>query len=376
MSDRPTVAIIGAGGFVGGRLAEYLLLHDLATVRPITRSFKGHARLSRFVLDARIADATSESALTPHLKGCDTVYHCVVGGHETIVASVEAAYRAAAAAGVRRLVYLSSAVVHGDDPAPGTDEDTPLIKDQPFAYNVSKVIAESRLEELRQDGRVETVVLRPCIVFGPRSQWWTAQIAKELLAGSAYLIDGGSGICNTVYIDNLVNAMWLAAIRPEAANQTFLITDGERVTWRELYESVATALDMDLSGVPSVDAATVAAGVRAEEKKQRADRARSTLFWQMARPLMSSAIKGVLLRLYDVPAHPPRPAPPASAAVIKPPPVVDREIASLQSWRYVLPILRARTLLGYEPRFTFADGAKRTAEWLRFSSGISTGSQS
>jgi len=124
MSSRPTVAIVGTGGFIGSRLAEYLVLRDLATVRPITRSFKGHARLARFVLDARIADATNQFALEQHLRGCDTVYHCVVGGHETILASIEATYRAAAVAGVRRLVYLSSAVVHGLDPSSGTDEDT------------------------------------------------------------------------------------------------------------------------------------------------------------------------------------------------------------------------------------------------------------
>jgi nucleoside-diphosphate-sugar epimerase len=362
--------VVGASGFVGSRLAEWLILHDHATVRPITRSYKGHARLARFALDARIADATSAQALEPHLRGCEVVFHCVVGDHETILASIEATYQAAAAAGVKRLVYLSSAVVHGENPPPGANEDAPLPPNQRFSYNRSKVIAEERLARLRADGRVETVVLRPCIVFGPRSQFWTAQVAQDLRTGVAYLVGGGTGVCNTVYIDNLAQAMWLAATRREAANQTFLITDGERVTWRQLYESVATAIGMDLTGVASVDPGTVEEMARAQRDTQRAERLRSTIAWQMARPLVSRGAKALLRRTLarSAPAHP---AAPPSSVVIKPQPVIDQEVASLQSWRIVLPITRAQSLLGYQPTVSFAEGARRTGEWLRFSSGMS-----
>jgi nucleoside-diphosphate-sugar epimerase len=204
------------------------------------------ARLARFDLDCRVADATDQAALETQLEGCEVLFHCVVGRRDTILRSAEAAYRAAAGAGVRRLVYLSSAVVHGHDPAPGTNDDSQLVARQSFDYNVSKVKAERLLRRLRADGAVEVVTLRPMFVFGPRSQYFTVQIATDLLSGSAYLIDEGVGVCNTVYVDNLVHAMWQAAIVGRARNQEFIITDGAQVTWRDLYSAVAEAVGVDM----------------------------------------------------------------------------------------------------------------------------------
>ena len=105
------------------------------------------------------------------LAGCDVLVHCVAGDAKTIVGAAGPAYAAAQRAGVRRLVYLSSGSVHGQAPAAGTDETTPLRDDQPIAYNNAKVRAERQLQKLRATGDVELVILRPGIVTGPRSYW-------------------------------------------------------------------------------------------------------------------------------------------------------------------------------------------------------------
>ena len=78
-----------------------------------------------------------------------------------------------------------------------------------FRTTTRKVRAEWKLRKLRQQGNVELVILRPGIVFGPRSQW-TAGFADDLLKNEAYLVDGGHGICNSIYVDNLVHAIHLA----------------------------------------------------------------------------------------------------------------------------------------------------------------------
>jgi len=365
MSERLTVAILGASGFIGGRLTESLVLNDLAEVRPIVRSFRGLSRLSRFELDCRIADATDQAALEPHLRGCEVVFHCVVGGHDTIMKSLEATYRAAAAAGVRRLVYLSSAVVHGHNPAPGTTDDSELVSGQDFEYNVSKVQAEQRLKELSRDGVVETVVLRPCIVFGPRSQWWTAQIATQLLLKTAYLVEGGSGICNTIYIDNLVNAMWLAATKPAAAGQAFLLTDGERVTWREFYASVADAVNLDPAGIVSVPLDEMRELQRSALLRKRLGKIKQSSVSQLAIGMMSEKAKHVARAVLSNP-----PPPPGTPARVASGPTVDPEIASLQWCESVLPIAKAATMLGYHPRIGFAEASRRTAAWIRFALGV------
>lgn len=365
MADRLTAAVLGASGFIGSRLTESLLLNDLASVRPIVRSYRGLSRLARFAIDSRIADATDRQALAAHLAGCDVVFHCVVGGHDTIVKSIEAGYRAASDARVTRLVYLSSAVVHGHNPVPGTTDDSELVSAQDFDYNVSKVQAEQALRELSRDGAVETVVLRPCIVFGPRSQWWTAQIASQLLLKSAYLVEGGAGICNTIYVDNLVHAMWQAATVPAAAGHAFLLTDGERVTWRDFYRSIADAVDRDLSDVTNVSLDEMRRLQRSSVLRKRFAAIKQSPVSRLAIGLLSEKAKHVARAVLAAPPPPPgTPAPPPGG------PAVDPEVASLQWCERQLPIAKAQAVLGYQPRVGFADASQRTASWIRFALGV------
>ncbi len=351
MVDRPRVAVLGAGGFIGYRFTEWLLLRKLAHVRPIVRSFRGLARLARFNLDSRIADVTDSPGLERQLEGCDTLVHCVVGDRRTILEGLESTYRAAERAGVRRLVYLSSSVVHGHRLHAGIHEAEPLEMKQPFEYNVSKVLAELKLAEM-QGGRMETVILRPCIVHGPRSVYWTAGIATDLLEGRAWLYDGGQGVCNTVHIDNLVSAIWLAATRTEAAGQAFFVTDGERITWKEFYSSVASAIGIDPAMIPNLSPREV------RRKKNAAFAAQQ---WAALLPRLKKAgplgrmIRGRLLMGSRL-----------DRRLATPIDMPDSEIISLQQCRHILPQAKAEALLGYRPILTFAEGAARTAAWLKF----------
>src|SRR5262245_36916440 len=115
-----TIAVIGAAGFVGTRLVEILYLGGVAQVRPVVRNFKRLARLSRFELDCRIADARDEAALTKAFEGCDAVVNAAVGDARTIERIIRPVWKACVTARVRRLVYLSSGSVHGPAPAQGT----------------------------------------------------------------------------------------------------------------------------------------------------------------------------------------------------------------------------------------------------------------
>lgn len=379
MPDKLTVGIVGASGFIGSRLVEWLALRDLAHVRPIVRSFKSMARLARFDLDCRVTDATDQAALETQLEGCDVLFHCVVGHRDTILRSAKASYRAAASAGVRRLVYLSSGVVHGHDPAPGTNDDSKLVARQPFKYNVSKVMAERLLRRLRADGAVEVVTLRPMFVFGPRSQHFTVQIAMDLLSGGAYLIDEGVGICNTVYVDNLVHAMWQAAIVGRARNQEFIVTDGEQVNWRDLYSAVAEAIGIDIASVPNVESAALARLYR-EQRNARLKIVGKRFAWAMreslplsviskAREILPSRVSKVV-RPWWATLQAPGFESIQTESGMHTLPIIDREIASWQRCRYVLPIEKAQNLLGYEPQVTFSEGCRRTRDWIRFAFGI------
>ena len=89
--------------------------------------------------------------------------------------------------------------------------------DQPWLYNRAKARAEATLDELRRATGVDVVVLRPTIVYGPRSDSWSTVVAQRLLWHTAFLVDDGANVCNAIYVDNLVDAMWLAATVPAAA---------------------------------------------------------------------------------------------------------------------------------------------------------------
>ena len=177
-----------------------------------------------------------------------------MGPYKVIVDASRAAYLAAQEAGVRRIVYVSATSVHGQNPAPGTDESAPLHTRHPFSYNNAKVRAEQKFLRLRKSGNVELVVLRPGIVFGPRDQWISG-IAKSILERKAYIVRG-AGICNTIHVDNLVHALRLA-MAAAADGKVFNVGDKETITWRDLYQRISAALGSD-SPIPEFDPSSAA----------------------------------------------------------------------------------------------------------------------
>ena len=354
-------AVLGAGGFIGYRLTEYLLLNEKAIPRPIVRSFRSMARVSKFRLDTRIADATDPIALAAALRGCDVAFHCVVGDRATILKSTEAVYAACRQAKVKRLVYLSTAVVHGLAPDPGIDEDTPLNPRQPFEYGVSKILAEQKLRSMMGDGVVQCVILRPCIVYGPRSTYWTAGLAADILAGRGYLVDEGRGICNAVYIDNLVDLMTLCATNPAAAGKTFLVKDKDRITWREFYLSIAKAVDVNETAI-----ATVTVPARTAPTLQQVGQAVSRNRFvraakELARSRMTTSLATKLRKYFQSPMTD---GEEAAAAV-----TLDPEIVAFQRCSVELPTRKVTEELGYKPAIGFAEATQRTGEWLRFALG-------
>ena len=246
------VAVLGAGGFVGSRAVEMLALRGWADVTPVVRSHSSAARIARLTHDFKLADALSEEQLVEAFTGCDVIFHAIVGDEHTIVEAPGVSARAAQRAGVKRIVYLSTGVVYGFSPPQGTDEESPPSTAQPRGYNRSKAIAEERIHGLRRSLGVDIVVLRPTIVYGPRSAQFTVKVARDILASEAYLVDGGSGICNAVYVDNLVTAMWKAANVPEARNESFIVSDLQRITWQDLYFSVAAGVGVPPDTIASV----------------------------------------------------------------------------------------------------------------------------
>ena len=344
-----TVAVVGAAGFIGNRVVEMLHLGGRHIVRPVVRRPQALALSCRFDLRGHLADARDETALTAAFAGCSHVVHAIAGDPKTIVEAIAPAYRAAARAGVRRLVYLSSASVHGQSPAPGTNEASSLNNRQSLAYNNAKVEAEWRLQSLRQGGGVEVVRFRPGIVHGPRSQW-SGGFADELLAGNACLVGGGRGICNAVYVDNLVEAIVLALTEPRADGEAYIVGDAECVTWADLCRPIAEALHCDLEEL-SVPAPSRTFVARGRTRLSATLRAAASRLPRRARRALRAALRE--LRGGDPPAF-------ARGALL------TEERIALHTCGFRLPIDKARRELGYVPVVDFEAACRQTVAWLAF----------
>ena len=354
----PKIAILGASGFVGSRLLEMFHLGQFATLRPVVRNFSSLARLARFDLDWCIADALDQAALTQAFSGCDAVVNLIAADPTIIIENATASYRAAQAAGVKRMVFMSSASVHGQAPAAGTDESSQLHTNHVFPYNNAKVRAERALVRLRKAGSVELSILRPGIVFGPRSRW-VSDIADQLLTDSAYLINDGQGICNSIYVDNLIEAIRLALTLPAADRNAFIVGDRERVTWLDFYKHIAAGLGQDLSRVHRFEPPQFEHGL-----SEKINGLRTGKIVQALLPIVPSTIKEALKGAIKAGTAIPQP----SSWVLpnKPGPQITEECSVLHQCSVQLPWKKAESILGYQPTVSFAEGMKRSVGWLAF----------
>lgn len=352
------VAIVGASGFVGTRLLEKWRLEGAFEPVPVARSFSSLAVMARFELPWRVCGLTDAAALARAFEGCEAVVHAAIGDPAQIVEMAGNIYLAAKAAGVKRLVVLSSSSVHGQAPDPGTNEESPLHERHAMAYNTAKVRAERLLHQLAADGAVQVVMLRPSVVFGPRSRW-VADVATQLLEGSACLIRDGGALCNTIYVDNLVHAIERSLVVPEAAGQVFLVGDAERVTWRDFYAPIADALGLNMDAVRSVEPP-----VFSKPLKERVGALTSRPAVQRLLPLFPGKLKRLSKLL--IANWRDTPLPNAWTLPGETPCAVTEELALLGQCQWRLPIEKARRVLGYDPGVPFAEGMRRSIGWLKF----------
>lgn len=355
------IAIIGAGGFVGSRLVESLVLEGRSDVRAVVRTHRNCASLSRFgeLVSVHLANAENAPALGAALRGAQVVVNLTTGSPASIARTTEAIFEACALAKVNRLVHLSSAVVYGDVSSPTTDDDAPPVAKHWMPYARAKAAAERWLRFRQPMAPFQLVVLRPGIVWGVRSPH-TLHIVNLLAAKSAYLVDDGEGIVNSIYIDNLCACIRTICSERSDATGFYNVGDEEVVTWRQFYSAFADALHYDMNHIPLVSSRRFPWSLSAFIDYVHSLPVVNRLYYFAKARLpdtMKAKVKAILAGrvVYDIVAR-----------HYNRQPRVERELWHLQRVRHKLPISKFARRFGFTPPVTFEEGVRRTLSWLEF----------
>lgn len=254
------ILITGANGFVGGSLCAEAFARNFVVVGA-TRSI---ANVNVGYENIAVGEMDSNTVWLNALTGCDVVIHLAARVHVMLetsdnplndfrrvnVIGTEHLARCAAKAGVKRLVYVSSIKVNGEETSGNhiyCEQDVPAPQD---SYGVSKWEAEQVLHQTAQETGLEVVIVRPPLVYGAGVKGNFAQMLSVLARGLPLPFASVTNGRSLIYIENLVDALILCATHPAAAGQTYLVSDGEDISTSDLLKKLSLAMGKSPRLVP------------------------------------------------------------------------------------------------------------------------------
>jgi nucleoside-diphosphate-sugar epimerase len=308
-----TILITGSSGLIGSRTAERAIERGMR-VRGLDltpASVPG--------VEMVLGSVTDPAAAEQACQGVDIVLHTAAIVREegdmaqfmniNVGGAVNMA-KTAQEAGAQCFVNLSSVMVYGYRYPNHVTEAGPFYQgDNPYCK--TKLEAERQVLALNQPPQFGVINIRPGDVYGPGSVAWVVRPLRTLKRRQFVLLDGGNNVMNHVYVDNLIDAIFLA-IERDAYGETFNVTDGYETTWRTFINCLA-----EISGLPKP-------------------------FLVLPSGLVKLIIQ---LRLIDDS-------------------VTTASINTLTR-PYAYSIEKARQMLGYQPQVSLEEGMRRTAAWLK-----------
>jgi len=332
MSDakQPLAFVTGATGMIGSHLARRLL-DEGWRVRALVRKSSDTKLLASWGVELAEGDVGDPvEGFARHLKGVECIFHCAAMVSDwapleemlrvNVLGTRSLAEAAASCPTLKRFVYLSSMVVFGMHPQRDLDEAAPLIHTGDN-YNMTKIRAEELVQEFTRERRLPAVILRPPYVYGPRDRQFLPRVLENLKSRRFRFIGSGLQPISLVYVENLVEALYLAATRPDVVGELFLVTDGEATTRMRILEIICEEMGYPLPMRHS-----------------------PTWFVKLALPAIEA--------FYTLKRG-------------KTPPLVNKFKLKFMSTPLTYRIDKARRLLGYAPKRTTEQGLRATAKWFR-----------
>jgi nucleoside-diphosphate-sugar epimerase len=263
------VFVTGATGFIGRRLVRALSKAG-AEVTVLTRSRSSLGSLPQ-TIRSRIGSMTDPGAMAKVLDGQEIVFNLAYDVRATAaenLAAFDVLLAAAVKSGVKRIVHTSSIVVYDAWPGGDCDETGTMSRPGGSPYRQAKIAMEARL----MAGPLPAAILQPTIVWGPGSSLWTDGFARALLAGGV-VIPKPEGVCNGVFVDDVVQACLKAALLPGLGHERFVISGAAPFAWSALVDGYAAILGT--TGATRVPAEEIAGNLGPAPVEDAADHAPS-----------------------------------------------------------------------------------------------------
>lgn len=327
-----TVLITGASGFLGGALVRALIQKG-QNVHVFARKTSDLAHLKDLPVEVAYGSLEDKTSLIPAFSNIEVVYHCAAlstdwGGwekfYEANVLGVQYLLEAAKEAkGLRRFIHISTTDVYGY-PVKACDESYP-ITNIGLPYNRSKGLGEKAVWDCYKETGLPITVIRPVTIYGPRSKDIVTEIAGLLRKKKMVLINHGQSHAGLLYIDNAVEGIILAATSSDTIGEAYNLRDESDETWAQYVEALADGLH---TPYPSIH---LPAG-------------------------LALGLARILEALY-------------STLHIQSRPLLTRHAVYLLFRDQGYSITKAQRDFGFHSKVTFAEGIKKTIEWLNSEEG-------
>jgi nucleoside-diphosphate-sugar epimerase len=243
------ILVTGANGFLGKKLCETLTQQN-HNVSAVIRSNDTIVKNTQLI----IKQLSKETIWDDVLSCIDVVIHLAGRAHvmkeeasdpyqayaEINVDATRHLAEQAALNGVKRFIFLSSVKVNGESTKKSafTESDQPQPEDD---YGKTKYEAEKALSKIAQETEMEVVIIRPPLVYGKGVKANFKNLIKLSQSGLPMPFGAVHNKRSLIYIENLIDFIMVCIDHPQAANQTFLVSDDHDVSTTQLIKSIANA---------------------------------------------------------------------------------------------------------------------------------------
>lgn len=342
------VLVTGASGFIGRPLVAALC--DLgAQVTVLGRTRHSRAGFPGTQVRFLLGDLGQAAGLAKAVQGQSVIFNLAYDFRASAgenLAGLENLLRAAEAEGRARIVHTSSIVVYDDWPAGTVTETSSMARPGGSPYRQAKIAMERRLLA----GPLQAAILQPTIVYGPGSSLWTDGFAEALLSGNI-LLPEPEGLCQGVFVEDLVQGLLRAATLPDLGRERFILNGPAPFRWSELLQGYAQILGT--GGVDFRPAAELAPAATLQDPGSDQGPSAAARVSAIARRIIGRERFEKLVRQIKRRLKP--------AGEMRP----DAHLFALFVARGHCPATAAKGRLGYDPQFDLARGLAACADHLQ-----------